>query len=208
MRDTLQLFVNYNSKLLHLIREKLGVYLLLFATTLLLSAFNIKFQESFTGYKLLLTLLALAMESAVTITVVFLILYPKQKNIEQMAHNLWLFVKANFWKVFSCILMLFVVTFLGMLLLIPGLLAIFFLHYAPFFVLIGRNSIKQAFINSARLARKILLLNSLIFLVNAVVILLVLGGSNSYMNDFIMALSTLYITMLKSLVYIDNSHEV
>lgn len=192
-------FWNYNKKLTQIISNKLGMFLLFFALILSIQALNLN------SFSVVALFIKVALETAIKLAIIFILLYPHNTFSGKTLEHLRQFVAQKYWRVFWCLILFFLIASIGMLLLIlPGLLAFFFFQYSYLYVALDDNPLKEAFIKSTKLVMKILALNILIAVVYAIIIGFSIISNVVYVQSVFITFGTLYLAMLKAIVFLDN----
>ena len=186
-------------KLGQLVSEKLALFAMLFLFLLIFQSLGL------IGRNVILSAISIAIDAALHLLVLFLLLYPSHQQNKKTLQHMKQFMMQKYLPVFGCYIVFFLVVLLGSFaLILPGLLALFFFQYAYLYVAVENDTIYQAFINSAKLVKRIINLSFLIVLVYVIVYFFVMLGSVVLTQGVFAATGTLYLAILKAIVFLDN----
>lgn len=192
-------FKECNRHLFNVMNKNIGMFVMIIA--LLLVGQVLSSSMNIFGMVLLVVI-----ETSAILAVIYLMQDLKVADASAQMAGLKQFIMQKWLMVFACYILVSLVVGLGFaMFLIPGLIAFFFLHFAPLFVAVPGSNLVDAMKQSYHFALKIMPLNLVLLFVQCIMIVILIDGYKSVYFDSLMGtIIGIYIISLKTAIFLRN----
>ncbi len=205
--NAIKLFLRYNTQLVEILGVKSFWFMLILIFSTILSY---SIAALTTNFNILPFFLSVLLDSLLSITITYCCFASNTElsDIKKEFYGLIDFIKEYYPMVFLSQLLFGVICFIGLsLLILPGILALFFLPYCYFFVMLEGKSPVESIILSYQFVKKIWQLQlaasmAQLFAVFCLIIVTSLG--NVILIVIMQNMVFMYYTLINLIIFVDN----